>query len=112
MISKRERKFKSSMIGVIERHIKEPEKKYELLKEFYENEEYYYDLFCDLIYLFLVDEDTGKLYIDMHGITHIDEKYSDEKELLIQILSQEDFDPSCSDIGKYIDIALRKLDGE
>lgn len=112
MISKRESKFKSSMIGVIERHIEDPEKKYELLKEFYENEEYYYDLFCDLIYLFSVDKDTGKLYIDMHGITHLNEKYNDEKEFLIQILSHEDFDPHCSDIGQYIDIALKKLENE
>lgn len=111
MKTPQEIKFQNLIIKIIEyKNENSFEQRYQSLKEFYENEKTYYEIFCDYVYHFSVSTASESVVIDPSGYPHLmlyPEKFSD----YFVVLSEKDRMVYCEDIIVYIDIALNNLEG-
>ena len=105
MATNRGTRFKSLVVDLI--YLEERKKrKYEQVKAFLLKADEYYDIFCDNIYLFTLNDNMKALSIDNNGLTH---NHHHDNSLIV-ILTRDDYNPVFNDISTYIDIALSRME--
>lgn len=111
MKSKHEIEFQNLIIKSIETTYQDPAKRYNLLKEFFENEKMYYEIFCDIIYRQTEkkDERSYKVFFEGGGIPHVVDESENIPEDSYVVFTTNDIIPDVEDIIVYIEMALNRL---
>lgn len=111
MKSKHELEFQNLIIKSIETTYQDAQERYKLLKEFFENEKKYYEIFCDIIYLHTEkkDEKSYKVFFEGGGVPHVVDESESIPEDGYLVFTTNDIVPDVEDIIVYIEIALKRL---
>ena len=90
--------------------IRMKEKEYRLMN-FWNQAEFYYDVFCESIYMLMTDTDVDALSIDDAGYTRFDIiVLADDYYPGFELLTRDDIRSDVDDLIYYVDIALKRLD--
>ena len=110
-LSRQERQFRTLVSDLIRcKDIRAKEKEYRLIN-FWNQSEYYYDVFCESIHMLMTDDSIDTLSIDDGGYTCFDIiVLADDYYPGYELLTKEDIQAEVDDIIIYIDIALSRLD--
>ena len=98
----------SDLIRCKDFHAREKENR---LINFWNQSEFYYDVFCESIYMLMTDDSVDTLSIDDVGYSRFDViVLSDDFFPGFELLTKEDIHPDVDDLIFYVDIALKRLD--
>lgn len=100
-----------ALVSELIRHkdVPEQDKEYRLVN-FWNQPEFYYDVFCESIYILMIDDSIDSLSIDDSGYTRSDIiVLADDYFPGFELLSKEDMRDDVDDLIVYVDIALSRL---
>lgn len=80
----------------------------DMMRNFVDNRENYYDRFCDMIYE--LSQNQRCLLLDETGLAHIGDEKEKGTNSYLCLLTNEDIHRDCEDIVHYIDLALDRLE--
>lgn len=81
------------------------------LINFWNQSEFYYDVFCESIYMLMTDSSVDALSIDDAGYARFDIiVLADDFFPGFELLTKEDIRPDVDDLIVYVDLALSRLD--
>lgn len=81
------------------------------LANFWNQAEYFYDIFCESAYIMMTDDTVDALSIDDSGYARFDIiVLNDDFYVGFELLSKDDIQPDVDDVIVYIDLALSRLD--
>lgn len=108
--SRQELLFKTLVTDLIRcKDIRMKEKEYRLVN-FWNQPEFYYDVFCESIYMLMTDDSVDTLSIDDSGYSRFDIiVLADDFYPGFELLTKEDIRPDVDDLIVYVDIALSRL---
>ena len=79
------------------------------LLNFYNHAEFYYDAFCESVYMLTTRNNVDTISLDDFGYTHFN--YINNDNILgYALLTKEDVVSPCDDIITYIELALKRLE--
>lgn len=106
-MSKQELLFKTLVSKLICKKVNSPEEQEKQLFEFYNQADFYYEVFCESIYMLMTRNSVNTIFMDEFGDTHLG--YSNDNIVGYELLCNEDIEDSNDDIIKYIQLALDRL---
>lgn len=90
--------------------IRAKEKEHRLIN-FWNQADYYYDIFCESVYMLMTESDVDALSIDDAGYSCFDIiVLNDDFYPGFELLTKADVRPDVDDLIHYVDIALSRLD--
>ena len=109
MRTRSEKKYTDLVISMIMSSNKTIAEKEKSIKSFFNNHSYYYENLCYNVYYLTMLPGTNMLTIDEQGVTHVNLRVRDPQTTYYDILTLNEFTPSCSDVIMHIDVALNHL---
>ena len=113
MKTQQEKHYQKLIINMIEhQYYGKIEIKEQKLFDFFENEEQYYEIFCDFVYAFIKNKDTQLLTIDDNGKSYIDLHNKMPEHYYFDVLNSNDRCNDCKseELIYYIDLALNRME--
>lgn len=110
-LTKHETRFRTLVSDLIRcKEIRVRDKEHRLIN-FWNQSEFYYEVFCESIYLLMTDDSIDALSIDDAGYTRSDIiVLADDYFPGFEILTKEDICSDVDDLIVYVDLALSRLD--
>lgn len=107
-MSTQEMRFKVLVSEMICSKMDVSEEREKRLLNFYNNAEFYYDNFCESVYMLMTNNNVNNLSLDDFGYTHFD--YIKNNSIGYALLSKVDITNPSDDIIVYIELALKRLE--
>ena len=109
MKTEQQKRFEDLIMQLLE-YVPYVQSRKEMLEDFKESSEIYYEIFCEQIYQLLEVPEHGSLLIDERGFPHPKDEACKKHHMYLEVLSEKDFDVDADDIIVYINEALNHLE--
>lgn len=109
-MSKQEMLYKTLVSKLICNKVTSSEEREKRLFTFYNQSEFYYDVFCESVYMLMTRNSVNTIYLDEFGYTHFE--FPNDKIVGYELLSKEDIISYNDDIILYIELALTRLQNQ
>ena len=109
MKTEQQKRFEDLIMQLLE-YVPYVQSRKEMLEDFKESSDIYYEIFCEQVYQLLEVPEHGSLLIDERGFSHSKDETFKKHHMYLEVLSEKDFDIDADDIIVYINEALNHLE--